>query len=120
MAFLIAEATGCPSVGETGPNDDAGEPSDESFEERRAMGAVDIFGDFVDVGGGAMCEAGTMTGDGTTAFPEGIEIDVEESEVRAVGFKGGAFAAVLVPPELVRAMNSLCERRGESGERDKS
>jgi hypothetical protein len=112
VAFLIGETTGCPSAGETGPIDDAGDPSDESFDERRAMGAVDIFGDIVDVGGGAMCEAETMTGGGMTAFPEGIVIDVEESEVRT---KGGAFAAVLVPLAMARAMNSLDERRGESG-----
>jgi len=81
VAFLRGEATGCPSAGETGPIDDAGEPSDESFEERRAMGAVNIFVDFVDVGGGVTCEAETITGDGMTVFPEGIGIDIKESEV---------------------------------------
>ena len=62
----------------------------------------DTFGDFVDVGGGALCEA--VTGDDMTTFPEGLKVDVEGFEV-----------LTLTPVAGVETMNSLAERRGESG-----
>jgi hypothetical protein len=77
------------------------------------MADGDTFGDFIDVGGGALCEAGT--GDDMTTFAEGLNVDVEGFEVLTVGFEGDDWGATLAPTAGVETMNSLAERRGESG-----
>jgi hypothetical protein len=62
-----ASSSACPSAGDNGPNDDAGEPSDESFDGFRAIDAADERASDDDdrrimgAGAGAGCRGGATT-----------------------------------------------------------
>jgi len=119
---FLKTGTPCPeSIGDNGPIDDAGDPSEESFEVRRIielgdMDILEVLGGLSDgkpIEGGAV--SGAEAGPGAGAAM-GMSVEVDELfDVRIVGFKGSEGAAFAVAGRVVLrgTTNSLGERTGE-------